>query len=160
MTTFDIKVITPKDKFYIDQCLEIAKDNHVDNGGKLSYYMAVKDGCDYIICAIKGEKVLGYLGVNKNLRQEFVVVQIAVGKDEREKGVGTALLQYLKHHSKSVKQIISFADKDNIPSINMHKKSGFKQIDEEYDYYFELKTEKIKDNQTLEFTDEKELEGE
>lgn len=161
MEYFEIKVVRPNEEFYINQCLEIARQNHVDNGGYLSHYKAVRNACDYIICAVKNEKVVGYLGVDYDrIRNEYVIVQSAVVDSERGKGIGTKMMNFLKHHSLEAKQIISFVDKDNVASNKIHLKNGFTQVDEEYDYYYELKTENILDNQSMNYTDVIELEGE
>lgn len=147
-----IEVVKPNNDFYVKQCLEIASKYHVDKGGKLGYYNAVKKDCEFIICAISDEKVLGYLGVHKNRYGEMVVVQTAVDKDFQGKGIATSLMRFLKHHSLGTSKIISFVDKDNLPAIKLHLGMGFNHSEESYDMYFEINTSKIVGNEILQET--------
>lgn len=152
MDDYHIMVVSPSDEFYINQCIEIARENHAMYGGFIPHLYAVKKSCDYIICAVKGEEVLGYVGVNFNrLLNEYIVSQAAVKKIESGKGIGTKLMKYLIHHSSEVRKIISFVEKSNTPSNRMHLKAGFKCIDEGYDYYYVINTYQVKDNQKLKY---------
>lgn len=153
MDDFQIIVVCPADEFYINQCIEIARENHSMYGGFIPYLYAVKKSCDYIICAIKNEKVLGYVGVNFNrVLKEYIIPQVAVKKIEAGKGIGTKLMNYLKNHSLEAKKILSFVEKSNEPSNKMHLKVGFKKVEEYYDYYYELNTSEVKNNQYLKYS--------
>ena len=158
MLDYKIEVFRPNNKFYIDQCLKIAYSYHVDNGGFLGYRNAVKDACDYVICAVHGEEVLGYLGVNFNQRKELVIVQTAVKEEYKRQGIATELLLYLKHHSLGFEKIVSFVDKQNQPSIKMHLHMDFRYQNCGPDIFFEMPTKFIEGNEILQETTEKELE--
>ena len=152
MQDLEIIVVSPADDLYIDQCVEIARENHISKGGFIPYLLAVKKSCDYIICAVNDDKVLGYLGVNFNrLLKEFIITQVAVTKKCQAKGIGTKLMTYLKEHSLQAKKIISFVEKRNINSIKMHRRVGYCSFDEGYDYLFEINTSIVKDNQCLDY---------
>lgn len=153
---FKIKVVSGKDEFYIKQCLEIAKENHVKNGGTLNYE-AIVQYSKYVICAVQGKQVLGYVGMVKDflLKDDFYVYQIAVAKAYAGNGIGSALMNYVKHHSKGFPVITSNVMKNNESSNKMHLKAGFTQLDTSSDEYtYILKTDNIAENEYISFSED------
>lgn len=162
MEEIEIKVVANDSRKYVLQCLEIFRENHVDNGGMLKNMLAVLMS-DYILLAVKDEKVLGYLVLVENHVKDNDIFfgQLAVKKSEQHKGIGTALVDYAIKHSLNYDYITSNVRRDNTPSNNLHLKMGFEQFERETkDYYYQLSTEKIKDREKLQFTEESELEME
>ena len=157
---YQIKVVSPKKEIFLRQCLQIAKENHVSRGGKIAYADAPKNACEYLICACHGDVVIGYLGVNLNIRREIIIVQSAVREEFRGQGIGSCLMNYLKHHSLDGNVIISFVDKDNFASRKIHLKNGFQEIEEDYDFAYFLNTSEVENNKILEYDEEQDFEQE
>lgn len=156
MHDFEIKVVHNNNKNIVGECLGIAKQNHLINGGTLRF-MSIVQNSDYIICAVKDEKVLGYIGMVKDFifKGDFYIYQLAIKKDEMQKGIATSLMNYVKSHSKGYVAITSNVRKDNIPSFRLHEKLGFVPYDTSREQFtFVLPTEHIVNNDKIKYTDE------
>lgn len=156
MCELDIKVIRNDDRKYVLQCLEIFRENHVNNGGMLKNMLAVLMS-DYIVCALKDDKVVGYLVlVEDHVKENDVFFeQLAVKKSEQHKGIGTTLVEYVKNHSLNYSYITSNVRGDNDASNNLHLKMGFEQARRGvYDYVYTLSTDKLQDRLPLQLTEE------
>lgn len=158
----EYKLIVFKPKNHIDyviQCLEIARQNHVDNGGTLRYATIVQNS-KYLICAVKDNKVLGYAGMVEDfvIENDFYIYQIAIDKNYAGKGIGTNLMEFIKTHSKGYSYITSSVRKNNKISNKLHKKSGFEKFDiNEDEYVYFLPTQYIKNNNKIKFIENEEF---
>lgn len=143
---FEIKITGVDNKEIVDQCEMIALENHISNGGTLRYLNLVKNASDYVLYCAYNNKVIGFLALTKSFlyKNDIYLMQIAVKKQFQKMGIGTALIKYLKSHSKQYKYITSNVRKDNIPSQKLHEKNNFKKIYEtEDEYVYCQKTKKI-----------------
>ena len=158
-SNFDIKVVSPSNLEYLTQCLDIAEENLEANGGTLMFPSIVCH-CQYIICAVKEEKILGYLGLVKNfaIKNDLYIMQIAVRKNQMNQGIGTSLVEYLKCHSKGYEYITSNVKVDNQASNKLHQKMGFERFDSYSGYLYLMNVDKIDKNEYLFFTEEQEME--
>ena len=152
---YQIKVISPSNMQYLHQCLEIAEENLEENGGTLMFPSIICH-CQYIICAVKEDNVIGYIGLVKNfaIKNDLYVMQIAVRKNEMGKGVGTSLMKYLLQHSKGNKYITSNVKANNTRSNKLHSKMGFERFDSYSGYLYLKETDKIANNEYLFYTEE------
>lgn len=155
MKDLEIKVVSSRENYYIGQCLQIATENHISNGGTLMYYDLVRHA-KYIVCAMKDGQVLGFAGMVEGFAvdNDFYVLQIAVRKDYSRKGVGSEILDYIVHHSKGYSVVTSNVKKTNEASNKLHLKAGFEQLDQFESYFYRLPTENIKNNQIMEYTED------
>jgi len=155
MNDFEIKVVKTTNLEIMQQCIDIVCENLVVNGGTLKFPTIIYR-CQYIICAVKDDKVLGFAGMVKNFAKanDFYIMQIAVHKPEMGKGIGSALMEYLIHHSRGFDYITSNAEENNVASNNLHLKMGFEQFKSNSGYFYILPTEKIRDNAYIHFTEE------
>lgn len=155
MSNYEIKVVENNRIFYIHQCLAIAQENLVENGGTLRFPSLVRS-CKYVVCALKDDEVLGYVGLVENFAtdDDLYVMQIAVKKSEAGKGIGSQLLEYVKQHSKGYRFISSHVDKSNAISNKLHIKEGFEIIDTGSRNLYIFPTNRIAERDTLSYTDE------
>ena len=147
-------------KEYADQCIAIAEQHHVTNGGTLQFTQIVKYA-HYLVCALDEDKVVGYVGLVENgiVDGDLYIYQIAVDKEYAHQGIGTQLLDYALHHSKKYKLITSHVLAYNEYSKQLHEKLGFVVLkSNQYQYSYLRMTQDIVDNQELRFGDEIELE--
>ena len=129
----------------IDQCESIALENHIDNGGTLKY-LGLYEGSDYVICCTYKDKVVGYTYLVHSFIEDndLYLEQIAVKKSFQKMGIGSCMLNYLKSHSKQFSCITSNVREDNVGSMKLHKKNGFKRIgSNQYGITFKKKINKI-----------------
>lgn len=160
MQDLEFKVVKNDNREYVLQCLEIFRENHVNNGGMLKNTLAVLMS-DYIVCALKEGEVVGYLVlVEDNYKDNDIFFeQLAVKKSFQHQGIGTALVEYVKKHSLNYSYITSNVRGDNDASNNLHLKMGFEQSRRgNYDYTYILPTEQISNRLPLELTEEDEIE--
>lgn len=158
MEDYEIKVVKSTDTKYVNQCIEIAKQYPKEIGHHESVIMS-----DYLICADKKGRVIGFIALigNDILLNEFYVTQVAVAKSKTRQGIASALLKYVKKHSKGYTRITSDVKKDNIISINLHKKVGFETLSycsDTKSFKMVIYVDKIADKEFIDYTDESELE--
>lgn len=158
MEDYVIKVVKPTDIKYVNQCIEIAKQYPKEIGHHESAIMS-----DYLICADKKGRVLGFVALIEDdiLLNEFYVIQVAVAKSKTRQGIASALLEYVKKHSKGYTRITSDVKKDNISSINLHKKVGFETLrycSDAKNLQMVIYVDKIANKEYINYTDESELE--
>lgn len=142
----EIKLTNNKNKKIVDECEEIALENHVSNGGTLRYTNLVKHASDYVLYCTYNNRVIGFLALKEDflLKNDIYLMQIAVKKQFQNMGIGTALIKYIKSHSKQYKYITSNVRKDNVASQKLHEKNNFKISNETTDeYIYCLRVKKI-----------------
>lgn len=88
------------------------------------------------IVAKEGNKILGFAGM-LTIIDESNIMNIAVKKTERKKGVGSLLLQKLIDLSKEkkLKLITLEVAENNIPAINLYQKFNFEKVGLRKKYY-------------------------
>lgn len=121
----DTKVVVKsgKDEFYVNQCVNIAKENYNCGYGDENRIKASK----YLICAVKDEEVVGFIGLREEeLRSAPVyITELSVKKDFQKQGIGSMLLEYLKTHSKNYSVIIVVNYRQCQELENLYLKHGF-----------------------------------
>jgi len=153
MKEYQIKVVNSFDKEYVNQCIEIAKQHEK----ALGHYEGVLIS-NYIICADKSGKVLGFIGMidDKCMSGDFYISQVAVDKEEMGKGIASELLKYVKHHSKGYTRITSDIKLDNKRSISLHEKAGFEKIgycQSLRSFRYSIAVDKIDNNEYIQYTE-------
>lgn len=151
MKNFEIIVVSTDDREYIHQCIEIAKENNVVKGGTLHHFDLVELS-KYVVCVVDGEKVLGYAGAMENvsLPNSLHINTLAVSKELFRKGIGSAILNYIIHHSLGYDAVTSNARYYNTGSIKLHQKMGFKQEEgKNENYNYTILTKDVTENQIL-----------
>ena len=144
---------------YADQCIAIAEQHHVTNGGTLQFTQIVKYA-HYLVCALDDDKVVGYVGLVENgiIDSDLYICQIAVDKEYAHQGIGTQLLDYVLHHSKKYKLVTSSVLAYNEYSQKLHEKLGFVVLkNNQYQYQYIRMTQDVVGNQELRFGDEIDL---
>lgn len=156
MLDFEIKVISTQDKEYAEQCYEIAKENDVSNGGNIDEADLLRKMAKYIVCAVKDDEVLGYVGMGQNFVRNVnsFIVQFAVKKEYRRQGIGSALIDYVKHHSKETRTLIIKPQKKQAESDVFFEKMGFNRFIKFGIIYYRFYTKYIENNQYLKYTEE------
>lgn len=91
----------------------------------------------YFVAEDNGQ-IVGYAGMWQVI-DEGEVINIAVRKEDRRKGLGEALLKKLLQEAE-IRQIINVfleVRESNIPALNLYTSMGFKVIGRRKDYYHE-----------------------
>ena len=156
MTNFDIKVVSALNTKYISQCEDIAEKHHKDNGGTLSFVSLVRLA-DYVICAVKNNKVVGYAGVAEDYlaKGDMFILQIAVAPNYIMEGIASSLMEYIKVHSKGRKVIVSGVEEDNYATRHLYDKMGFSiQELSGNELTYTISTRQIENNNNLACTEE------
>lgn len=93
------------------------------------------DSITYLV-AIKDAGIAGYVGYY-DLIDEFSVINIAVKKEYRSHGIGTALLNRMKENANelSKEKITLEVRASNIPAIKLYEKCGYVKTAEKENYY-------------------------
>lgn len=161
MQDYQIKVVSRDDREYVHDCIDIAMENNIKNGGTLYHYDLVEYS-KYIICVFEKEKMLGYAGVMEGIAMpnDLHINTLAIAKSHQRQGIGSIILDYIIHHSLGYDAITSNARHYNKSSINLHLKLGFKQEEgKEGNFNYTILTKDVTNNQRLCYTeDEKEFE--
>ena len=126
-----IKVFDKSNSKILKQCNEIANSHHVKNGGVLQFEN-LADESDYILCAIKGGKVIAFLCLKEYeiFPNSIYVELIATKKDCLRKGLAKELLDYAVSFSKKkYEKIICNVKKVNSASNSLFKSKNFKEYD-------------------------------
>lgn len=155
-----IEVTDKHDKKAVQTCEKIAWENNVKNGGTLYFTGIVANWSNFLITCKKDKKIVGYISLTKNYMKkgDLYVGQIAVKKDFQGQGIGTAMYNYLIHHSKGYTEISAHVNEDNIVSQKTLKNAGFTEYQVAPDKrFYALDTQKIKDNAELQITVKNEL---
>ena len=80
----------------------------------------------------KNEEVIGYLYYSL-IYDRIEINQIEVLEEERKKGIGSSLIEYLISNNNM--DITLEVRKDNYPAINLYNKCGFKEVAIRKGYY-------------------------
>lgn len=80
----------------------------------------------------KNEEVIGYLYYSL-IYDRIEINQIEVLEEERKKGIGSSLIEYLISNNNM--DITLEVRKDNYPAINLYNKYGFKEVAIRKGYY-------------------------
>lgn len=107
---------------------EIEKQSFSDPWGEDSFEFSIKSESDYCIVALDEQagRVVGYA----LLRCSFDVadlINIAVDRDYRRHGIGSALVSYLMKFgdTEGITDCFLEVRENNIPAIELYKKMGF-----------------------------------
>ena len=100
MLNYQIKVVDTKHEKYFNQCKELAKENHVDNGGTVKDANLV-DFANYIVCAVQDEKVVGFVALKPKVygKYDVHIMQIVVKRELSDENLQNELFEYVLHHS-------------------------------------------------------------
>ena len=80
----------------------------------------------------KNEEVIGYLYYSL-IYDRIEINQIEVLEEERKKGIGSSLIEYLISNNNM--DITLEVRKNNYPALNLYKKYGFKEVAIRKGYY-------------------------
>ena len=103
---------------------------------RLSFEMEMKNNLAKYFCALKNDKLIGYLG-SWFVFDEVHITTLAISPQFRKKNVAKRLLLKLidECYKNEVKFITLEARPSNIPAINLYKKFGFNIIGKRRKYY-------------------------
>ena len=89
-----------------------------------------------IITYVEKDKIIGFL-LYSLIYDRIEIEQFEVITKERRKGIGDKLLKYLieKYQDTDIKNITLEVKEDNIVTINLYKKYGFKKVSTREKYY-------------------------
>lgn len=155
MYDLNLKVVSCNNEFYLNQCLQILKENYSAGQGDL---LRVKS-CKYLLCALEKNQVAGFLSLRE---EEFrtaplFLTELAVKNQYDFEEIAFLLLDYLKNHSKNYNTIIAKDYTSNEKIQNLYQKCGFElktHFEKRFVYYPK------KDNSNVNLTDEEEMEKE
>ncbi len=122
----------------IEKVFEIEKESFKEPWSKsafLSELMLPSDIALFYV-AEENEEIKGYLLLH--LFEEGVhIINIAVKKSERRKGIGTMMLKKAEEValSKNIPLLVLEVRESNIPAINLYRKSGFYTLRVLKNYY-------------------------
>lgn len=154
MLDYKIKVVDTKHEKYFNQCKELAKENHVDNGGTIKDPNLV-NFADYLVCAVQNDEVVGFAALKPKIysKNDIHIMQITARRGLSDKKIQEDLYKYVIHHSK------------NFQFVNI-KNTSFLQDEEYFFSTYEIKkmqrfdfklyylwTKNVKGNKDLEFTE-------
>ena len=125
------------DEIDIEKAAELEKECFSSPWSKKGFACAINEGLSYFISARnEAGDFLGYAGMY-SAADEGYIYNIAVGKQYRSQGVGTALLQNLLEYSKE--HGLSFLSLEvrtsNLNAIKFYKKLGFKELGVRKNFY-------------------------
>ena len=157
-----IEVTNGQDKKVVQICEKIALENSIENGGTLNNNTSIilKNWSDFLITCKKDKQIVGFVSLKKDFtkRGDLYVMLISVKKDYHNQGIGTAMYNYLTHHSKGYVEISAHVDEKNIASRKTLQNAGFIENEVEPNrMFFTLNPQKIKDNSELQITVKNEL---
>ena len=89
-----------------------------------------------IITYIDKDKIIGFL-LYSLIYDRIEIEQFEVTTNERRKGIGNKLLNYLieKYENTNIKNITLEVKEDNIAAFNLYKKYNFKKVSTREKYY-------------------------
>ena len=122
----------------IEKVLEIEKESFVEPWSKSAflYELILPSDIALFYVAEVNEDIKGYLLLH--LFEEGVhIINIAVKKSERGKGIGTMMLKKAEEvaREKNIPLLVLEVRENNIPAINLYKKFGFYTLRVLKNYY-------------------------
>ncbi len=128
--------IVPMQRTDLPQVLEIERVSFPLPFSENLFQMELDLKIAHMMVAKSGADVLGYLDF-WHVDSEMHVINIAVGQQARQQGVGTALMTYLIDYGrkKQVERIFLDVRESNQAAIQLYKKHDFEQIDVRKGYY-------------------------
>jgi ribosomal-protein-alanine N-acetyltransferase len=132
----EVRRSTPEDfkKVYQIEC-----ESYKHPWGMLDFYDDfVENPRSVWFVAVECDVVIGFAGLWIGV-EEMHIVNVAVTKSQRKKGVGKTLVcQLLKQaESENISKIFLEVRKSNIPAINLYKGFGFREMYVRKGYYQE-----------------------
>ncbi len=87
------------------------------------------------LVAVEGSTVVGFIIGVKTSVDSLRILMLAVDKQHRRRGIGSALLRKLQLNFPEVRRIYLETRVDNEEAIKFYKKHGFRIVDREADFY-------------------------
>ena len=135
------KETTNANKEVVAICEQIALENHVKNGGTLTYENLVRD-CEEIMYAEHENKVIGFAGLKyyESFKNGIYVEQIAVAKKCQGMGIGSGLIREAIKYARdnNIEYIYANCKRTNKASYYMFKGLRFEEIEMSKKQYDEL----------------------
>ncbi len=131
--TIEIRQMTRDD---LPQVLVIEKASFPLPFSENLFHMELDLNIAHMMVAVSGEQVLGYLDF-WHVDSELHVINIAVGVEARQQGIGSRLLDYLLAYGEEHSADRSYLDvrESNQAAIGLYEKFGFERIDVRKGYY-------------------------
>ena len=128
--------IVPMKREDLPQVLEIERVSFPLPFSENLFHMELDLNTAHMMVAKTGETILGYLDF-WHVDSEMHVINIAVGPQSRQQGVGHALMTYLVDYGccQQVSRIFLDVRESNQAAIKLYQKLGFEQIDVRKGYY-------------------------
>ncbi len=132
---FDELIIAKASQNQIKFIAELEKECFSSPWSEKTLENAFKNGTLFFV-ALKGERVIGYVGISCILDEGYIT-NVAVGKDHRNEGVGTALLNRVFAEAKDRKlSFISLEVREsNQTAISLYTKLDFKEEGKRKGFY-------------------------
>lgn len=132
----DSIIIVPMRREDLPQVLEIERVSFPLPFSENLFHMELDLNIAHMMVARSGEMIRGYLDF-WHVDSEMHVINIAVGPEARQQGVGHALMSYLVDYGRSHEASRIFLDvrESNQAAIELYKKHDFEQIDVRKGYY-------------------------
>lgn len=156
MNKLEYIVVSKDDRDYISQCLKLI--NHYQDKNPNNFkHMDIIEISKYIVCAVKDNKVYGFVALLENVLEDkdLFISQMAVDNTYIFESIGPNLIEFVKSHSRGYKKITTSAYKHQTKSIRFFEKMGFEKSEGYFDdFKFELNAENISDSEILTYTDD------
>lgn len=96
----------------------------------------LENGNAHFLCAVSGEKILGYIGVHEVCGEAYID-NVAVHPDYRRLGLGEKLLQAAQENAfgRGCEFISLEVRKSNVGAISLYKKLGYQTVGERKNFY-------------------------
>lgn len=79
-------------------------------------------------------ELVGFIHINK-MYENIDIVNVAVSKEFRNKGIGSKLIEYVFNVYDDVSSVMLEVNENNVIAYNLYKKLGFNEINRRLNYY-------------------------
>ncbi len=122
----------------IDQVLEIEKDSFKEPWSKTAFLheLSLSEDIGLFYVAEENGKINGYILIHL-FEEGLHIINIAVRKSERKKGIGTMMLKKALSiaREKNIPLLVLEVRESNTSAINLYKKFGFNTVSVIANYY-------------------------
>lgn len=146
---FFVEVKTNLTEIKINNINKIADKNSYKNGGKL--FFAGIQPFDYVCLAKTNENVIGFSFLKKSFmsKNDLYILQSAVDNNYANKGVSSAMYDYIYSHSKDFDCITCSALSNDKQTLKFYQSNGFTYLPRKTDFGFYLIKKANKDSLSI-----------
>ena len=128
----ELFVTDKRDLKVVEECEKLALQNHRRNGGTLRCLGLVESYADYLVYAVKDNKIVGFVAVTKDWmgKNDLYLMQSAIDNNYKGQRIAPTMYDYILKHSKGYDYVTAHIMNYNTNSQkSLNRNYKFNEVD-------------------------------